>query len=169
VTASMSDFVVDKSEWFCEQNVVASVVIYLKRDGWIIKSIADTESRARGADILAQKDGRTLIVEVKGYPSTVYARGPKKGKDKPTKPGVQARHWYSHLLLDALLRQSEHPSAEIAIALPKFPVFTKLIARTQTALTKPGIDLFLVSETTTVQCARAVAQVQSLAVEPLEQ
>ena len=165
----MSNFIVDASEWYCEQNVVVSVVTFLKQNGWVIESIADTESRARGADILAQRNGRILIVEVKGYPSTVYARGPNKGKAKPTKPGVQARHWYSHVLLDALLRQSEYPHAQVAIALPRFPVFTKLIARTQTALRKLGIDLYLVSETANVQCVRAVAQAQSSTVEPPEQ
>jgi hypothetical protein len=147
----MSNFTVETSEWYCEQNVVAAVVTLLEQDGWAIESVADTQSHAHGADIRAQKDGHILIVEAKGYPSTVYARGPNKGKEKPTRPGVQARHWYSHILLDALLRQSEYPHAQVAIALPQFPVFTKLVARTQAALCKLGIDLYLVKGTGSVE------------------
>lgn len=162
----MSNFIVETTEWYCEQNVVAAVVTLLKQDGWDIESIADTESRARGADIRAQKDGRILIVEVKGYPSTVYAHGPNKGKEKPTRPGVQARHWYSHVLLDALLRQSEYPHAQVAIALPSFPVFTKLIARTQAALCKLGIDLYLVNGMGNVECVKAATRDSLSAVEP---
>jgi hypothetical protein len=89
-------------EWYREQSVVGSVVSHLKQNEWAIESVADTESRARGANIRAQKDGLTLIVE----PLDVYAHGANKGKEKPTKPGVQACHWYSHVLLDAMLRQS---------------------------------------------------------------
>ena len=137
--------------WHCEASIVAAVVSHLKREGWTIQSVADTEARAHGADIRAEKDGETLVVEVKGYPSTVYARGEKKGEPKPTKPGVQARHWYSHVLLDAVLRQSEYPAAKVMIALPDFPVFTKLIGRTQPAITKLGIGVYLVREKGTVE------------------
>jgi hypothetical protein len=139
------------AEWHCEHNVVGSVVTYLKQEGWTIESVADTEARAHGADIRAQKGGMTLIVEAKGYPLTVYARGDNQGKPKPTKPDVQARHWYSHVLFDAILRQSKYPTASIAIALPDFPVFTSLIARTQFALCKLGIGVYLVRETGSVE------------------
>lgn len=63
------------TEWCCESNVVASVVSLLKQEGWTIESVANTEARARGADIRASREGQLLIVEAKGYPSTVYARG----------------------------------------------------------------------------------------------
>ncbi len=134
------------SEWYCEANVVASVVQHLRQEGWAIESIADTESRERGADIRAKRNGEALIVEAKGYPVEVYARGEKKGQPKPTKPGVQARHWYSQVLFDAILRQNEYPSANVVIALPRFSVFTNLIDRTRHALRNLHIGVFLVSE-----------------------
>lgn len=87
-----------------------------------------------------------LIVEAKGYPLTVYARGEHKGEPKPTKPGVQARDWYGQVLFDAILRQSKYPSAMVVIALPNFLVFVNLINRTRPALTKLGIGIYLVSE-----------------------
>ena len=80
-------------------------------------------------------------MEAKGHPDTVYARGENKGKRKPTKPGVQARHRYGQVLFDAILRQSRFPSATVMIALPDFPVFLKLIARTEHALKKLGIGV----------------------------
>src|SRR5260370_37436955 len=137
--------------WPCEEKVFASVVSHLKQEGWKIESVADTEARARGADIRATRPGELLIVEAKGYPGTVYARGENKGKPKPTKPGVQARHWYGQVLFDAILRQAEYPSAQVVIALPDFPLFTNLISRTRLALCKLRIGVYLVSETGAVQ------------------
>lgn len=134
------------SDWPCEANVVASVLAHLRHEGWTIDAVADTETRAHGADIRAQKDGKILIVEAKGYPLTVYARGEHKGKPKPTKPGLQARHWYGQVLFDAILRQSQYPSATVVIALPDFPVFTTLLSRTRSALIKLGIGVYFVRE-----------------------
>lgn len=140
------------TEWCCESNIVALVVSHLKEDGWTIESIANTETRAPGADIRASRNGQILIVEAKGYPSTVYARGENKGKPKPTKPGVQARHWYAQVLFDAVLRQSQYPSAQVFIALPDFPVFTNFIGRTGFALCKLGIGVYIVRKTGIVEC-----------------
>lgn len=137
--------------WPCEENVVSSVVRFLIAEGWSIESVANTEARSPGADIRAVRSEELLVVEAKGYPGTVYARGENKGKPKPTKPGVQARHWYGQVMFDAILRQSQLPSATIMIALPDFPVFTKLISRTEHALRKLGIGVFLVSENCTVE------------------
>ena len=104
-----------------------------------------------GADIRASRDGQTLIVEAKGYPSTVYARGKNKGKPKPTKPGVQARHWYAQVLFDAILRQHQYPSARVFIGLPHFPVFINFITRTRFALCKLGIGVYIVRESGIVE------------------
>ncbi len=137
--------------WPCERNVVESVVSYLSAEGWTIESIVDTETRSPGADIRAVRSGELLIVEAKGYPGTVYARGENKGKPKPTKPGVQARHWYGQVLFDAILRQSKFSSASVMIAVPDLPVFTNLISRTEHALRKLGIGVFLLRGNGTVE------------------
>jgi len=107
--------------WPSEEYIVASVVSHLKQGGWMIESVADTEARAPGADIRATRSGEILIVEAKGYPSTVYARGENRGKPKRTKPGVEARHWYGQVLFDAILRQSQYPSARVFMPYPIFP------------------------------------------------
>lgn len=134
------------NEWFWEGNVVKTVCIYLQQQGWTIEKTADTESREAGVDIQASKDGEVLLVEIKGYPSTVYQRGAKKGLPKITNPSTQARHWYSEVLLSALLRQSANPTATVAIAFPEFPVFTGLVRRTRQALARLGIVIYLVKE-----------------------
>ena len=63
---------------------------HLEADGWTLLSVADTETKEQGIDLLAKKPGRVLAVEVKGYPSTVYDYGPKKGQSKPTQPARPA-------------------------------------------------------------------------------
>lgn len=139
------------TEWFWEGNIVASVVEYLKRDGWSIEKIANTETRETGADIQARCNGKELFVEVKGYPSKYFMQGIKKGLTKPTQPSTQARHWYGDVLFTAILRQSEHPTAKVAIALPNFKVFTNLVNRTWDALCKLDITVYLVHESGLVE------------------
>ena len=139
------------NEWYWEGNVVKDVSAYLQKEGWTIKRTADTETQEAGVDIQAQKSGEVLLVEVKGYPSKVYQRGEHKGQPKPTNPSTQARHWYSEVLFSAILRQAEHPTATVAIALPRFATFTTLIRRTRHALSKLGIVVYVIEESGAVE------------------
>ena len=134
------------TEWFWEGNVVAALASHLKAIGWEIRSTADTLSGEAGPDIQASRSGRMLIVEAKGYPLTVYARGPNKGRPKRTNPATQARHWFAHAILAALLRQADYASAEVSIVLPDFPVYLNLLKRTSPGLSKLGIGVFLVDQ-----------------------
>jgi hypothetical protein len=68
------------TDWYWEGNVVNTVVTHLQREGWTIRQIANTATREAGIDVYAIKPSRTLLVEVKGYPSTVYQRGEKIGQ-----------------------------------------------------------------------------------------
>ena len=152
--------------WPCEERVVALVVSYLEQVGWEIASIAHTESRARGADIRAVKGAELLIVEAKGFPGTVYARGVNQGKPKPTKPGVQARHWFSQVLFDCILRQSEYPDARIVMALPHFPVYINLMARTSNAIRKLGIGVYFVEENGMVETPMEARETATVNIPP---
>src|SRR2546430_910806 len=91
-------------------------VSYLVEGGWMIESETDTASRSRGIDIVAVNKQRRLAVEVKGFPATTYARGPKAGRPKPTPPTLQARHWLAEALLTTLLTRARHADHEIAFA-----------------------------------------------------
>jgi hypothetical protein len=124
---------------------------FLKQNGWTIEHIADTKKREAGVDVRATQTERVLLVEVKGYPATIFQRGIKKGQPKPTHPVTQARHWYSEVLFLAILRQVDNPTIEVAIALPNFPVFINLVQRTRSALNKLGIIVYFIEETGEVQ------------------
>jgi len=117
------------SDWFWEGNVQRAVVGHLVDEGWTIESETDTASRARGIDIVATNNQRRLAVEVKGFPATTYARGPKAGQTKPTPPTLQARHWLAEALLTTLLTRTRHADHEIAIALPGVPRFARCSTR----------------------------------------
>lgn len=132
------------AEWWWEGNIQARVAEYLSQQGWTVKSRADTAARARGADIIAHIGERTLIVEVKGYPSTVYSRGPQAGRLKRTKPRLQARHWFADALLGGMLHRESSPHSEVALAFPDVDRYRKLISRTETALHALGLGVYLV-------------------------
>ncbi len=152
--------------WPCEERVVALVVSCLEHEWWEIASIAHTESRAHGADIRTVKNAELLIIEAKGFPGTVYARGVNQGKPKPTKPGFQARHWFSQVLFDCILRQSEYPDGQIVMALPNFPVYRSLVARTSNAICKLGIGVYFVEEGGMVETLRAPQVIATASIPP---
>lgn len=129
------------SGWFWEGNVQTALVAHLQADGWTIERAADTAVRTRGVDIVARKGRRRLAVEVKGYPATTYARGPKAGQPKPTAPTLQARHWYAEALLTSLLTRAKYAGYELALALPEMPRFHSLPKDTDWALGRVGIGV----------------------------
>lgn len=133
-------------DWYWEGNIQVTLVENLVAAGWAIVSTADTRTRQQGPDILAQRGGERLIVEVKGFPSDRYAFGPRVGQPKPTKPVTQARHWYAEALLTAALARSAAPAARVALAFPDFPSYRSLVARTQDVLTSSLIEVMFVSE-----------------------
>jgi Holliday junction resolvase-like predicted endonuclease len=140
-------------EWFWEGHIQQGLCFHLMSNGWTIVSNADTASKQRGIDIVAQKGGEELLIEVKGYPSTVYASGSKAGRLKPTQPTVQARHWYSHAVFSALLllNKARDGNRHVALAFPDFPRYRSLITQTLVSLRKLGIGVFLVSEAGAVE------------------
>ena len=82
-------------DWYWEGNVVQAIANFLAQSGWTIVRKADTRSKERGVDIHARKDGTTLLVEVKGFPSKSYRDSRRSGEAKPTNPTNQAQQWYS--------------------------------------------------------------------------
>jgi len=61
------------ADWYWEGNVVEAIARHLEGDGWAIVTKANTHSKERGVDIHADRNGRTLLVEAKGYPSKTTA------------------------------------------------------------------------------------------------
>jgi hypothetical protein len=132
--------------WSWEGNVQATLAQHLTVSGWIVTAAADTNSKAPGIDLVATQAGRWLAIEVKGFPSTTYEHGDRRGEPKPTQPANQARQWFSHALLGMMLMRDKRPDAEIAIALPAFDTYRRLITRTSKSFTLLGFGVYLVAE-----------------------
>jgi hypothetical protein len=132
--------------WFWEGRVQDVLAVHLMDEGWEVREAADTESKAPGIDLLATKEERWLAIEVKGYPSTTYDHGPKRGQPKPTQPTNQARQWFSHALLGMMLLRDKRPDAEIAICFPRFTTYENLVKRTSVSFTLLGFGVYFVNE-----------------------
>jgi MarR family len=133
---------VDK-DWAWEGNVQSGVVTQLAATGWRIIAVADTARRQQGADIIAERDGTRLLVEVKGWPSTTYARGDRAGQPKPTQPTLQATHWFAEGLI-TLIRRGADLSTRLALALPDMPRYRTLLAEAGWAIQRLEIIVYLV-------------------------
>jgi hypothetical protein len=131
--------------WFWEGNVQATTVRHIAAEGWHIRRVADTASRERGIDIEADRDGQRLLVEVKGYPGTTYASGPRAGEAKRTSAPLQARAYFSHALLAGVLMRSDHDEARVVLAFPEMETYTTLARRSASTLAAAGIELWLVA------------------------
>lgn len=124
-----------------EGNVQDAIAAHLVADGATITATADTVSRGRGVDIVADHDGRQLLIEVKGYPSTVRARGADAGQPKKRQsPDL----WLARALLTTLRTRAKHPHAQVAIGLPDVPRYQTLLTEVGDALNTLDIRVYLV-------------------------
>jgi hypothetical protein len=114
-------------------------------EGWQIRRVADTSTKEQGIDVLAARAGRTLAVEVEGYPGRRYADPRRADDSKPT--ATQARHWYAQALLKAMLTHEEHPDYDIVLALPDTPTYRRLHERTRASLDRLGLTVLFVTST----------------------
>jgi hypothetical protein len=140
-------------EWYWEGNVQGLVVRALAADGWTITRVADTMSREHGHDVVATRDGVTMIVEVKGYPSGRYVRGDRAGEKKDNGPSTQARVWFATALMSGHLMRSENPSSRVVLAFPVFQTYESLARRISPSVSVVGIEMWLVSEDGRIRAA----------------
>jgi hypothetical protein len=115
-------------------------------NGWEVTTSANTESKEPGIDLVAIRDGRWLAVEVKGFPTTVYDHGVRRGQPKPTLPTNQARQWFSHALLAMMLLRHKRPDAEIALCFPDFKTYRALAERTRRSFELLGFGIYFVGK-----------------------
>lgn len=142
---------VDPTDWHTEENVQRLLVERLTATGWTILRTANTATGETGIDVVAARNGETVGIEVKGYPSKVYARGAKKGQPKRTSPSTQAAHWFSHAILAAMKLRVAQPEWQSVMAFPDFPRYRKLYTATAAPLAAAGIEVWLVSEEGTIE------------------
>ena len=120
VKVAISSKAVDGARpWFWEGNVQAAMVRYLSTQGCIIRSVADTASRQRGKDIVAERNGKPVWITVKGYP---------KGTIK-THPSTQAGHWFKGAIYDIIEYRGQSEIAELGMALPDYPRYRALVQK----------------------------------------
>lgn len=131
--------------WHWEGNVQIMLSRSLERQGWRIVRFADTESKETGTDLEVCKESRTILFEVKGYPTTVHDYGARRGEAKSTVPSSQARQWYSHALLKVLMLLDSNPDKEVALCFPDFRTYRGLIEKTRSSLLKLGVSVLLVT------------------------
>lgn len=137
-------------EWFYEDQVVKVLVTELGKAGYKIGHVPSAELKEQGVDITAEKDGQTLLFEVKGYPSEVYRDENRRHEPKKTRPSGQAQHWYSHALLKVMRLQQKNPRARIAMGFPEFERNIQLYRETCDSLTRLDIAVFFVRKDGTV-------------------
>ena len=128
--------------WYWEGNIQAALVTWVSKQGWTIRSAADTAAKTSGKDIVAEYDGRTFWISVKGYP-----RGTKK-----TNPSTQARHWFAQAVFDLVLYRNESDSAELALGLPDgFVTYRNLTDRVRWLRSHLPFTIYWVSESEKVR------------------
>lgn len=132
--------------WFSERNVKAAVVRHLAGERWHIRRVADTASRERGVDVEADRDGVRMLVEVKGYPASTYARGDRAGQPKSTPAPLQARAYFSHALLSGVLMRNDDAEARVVLTFPEMDTYRHLGERAEGPLSQAGIEIWLVDE-----------------------
>lgn len=135
------------SEWHSEANIQSMLVTALATDGWSILSVANTATKEHGLDVIASRDGETVGIEVKGFPSRAYANPARAGEQKRTRPNTQAGHWYAQAVLAAMRLRGKEPAWRSVIALPDFPRYRHLHSETVGSLEAAGIEVWWVDRT----------------------
>jgi hypothetical protein len=128
-----------------EATVQSFVVSHLVGEGWRIVRVADTASRERGIDVLAERDGSMLAVEVKGFPGRAYADPRRAGELKTASPATQARVWFAQAILACMLTRSDHPEYDLVMAVPDAPTYRSLHQRTRTSLDQLSVAFLFVT------------------------
>jgi hypothetical protein len=132
--------------WPHEVAVQGALVGWLVRENWRIIRVADAEAQEQGTDVIADRDGVRLMVEVKGYPGPTYARGPKAGEPKPMPSTLQASHWLATALLRAMRMRGADQDSRIVIALPDATRYGALLSEIDQSLRGARIEAWLLTD-----------------------
>ena len=130
-------------DWYWEGNIQEKIVIHLQNQGYDVIAV-DTIKKTIGADIIAKKFDKKIVVEVKGWPSDKYSDGPKKGQLKPTQPTLQAKHWLSEAFLTIIRRKQFFLDSTLAIGLPRYQRYIDLVSDIRWAIESLKIKTFFV-------------------------
>lgn len=139
--------------WHTEANVQGAVVTWLASQGWRVLRVADTATKEHGIDVEAVAGDQRVGIEVKGYPSRMYADPARAGEAKRTQPSTQAGHWFAQAVLAAMRLRGRQPETRSVIALPGFPRYRQLFSETASSLVAARIELWWVGRDGGVELA----------------
>lgn len=121
-----------------EDDVVDSVMNYLKKDGYTIISFC--HARQHGDDIVAKKENKYLYVEAKGETSSE----PDSNRYGKKFDSSQMRDHVAKAIYKALEIKNQHPNDDISIVFPDNERYKKLLSNIMLSLKKLGIQIFIV-------------------------
>ena len=123
-----------------EDETVELLMKHLENDGYNIISFC--KGHKRGTDIIAEKNNRKLLVEVKG----ARANHNSKIKKRPYFDSGQIKDHFGKAIVKSLEVKSEYPDCDIAIAHPEDDLIKKHINKSVQHLKKLEIFHFWVSK-----------------------
>ena len=91
--------------------------------------VADTASRERGIDIVAEREAGTLAIEVKGFPSRGFADPRRFNEKKKAHPSAQATGWYGRAVLEAMLTWFSDAAGPAGYCIAGFPEIPRPLPR----------------------------------------
>ncbi|MBI5054644.1 MAG: restriction endonuclease [Chloroflexi bacterium] len=141
-----------EDDWFWEGNIQKHIAVFLREQGYEVQE-ANTNSKEQGVDITATKPDSKMLVEVKGWPSDKYVDGAKKGQRKKTNPPTQARQWFAEAISSIISRKNDYEEYILAIGLPDYSTYHGLIKKTEWALRKLEIRVYLVKQSGKIERA----------------
>lgn len=128
----------DPTQLLTEDEVSLAVRSHLEKDGWTIMSWATAAGRKHGDDIVAERDGRQLIIEVKGETSS----DPKSNRFGFAFDSTQVTSHVAMATFKAL--QVVSKGVQAGIALPDERLHRRTLGAIQPALSGLGISVFWV-------------------------
>jgi hypothetical protein len=145
-TVAMATTATAAAAWPWEGAVQAVFASVLTAHGWSLRSVADTASKQRGVDVLADKAQRRLGAEVKGWPSRGYADPRRAEEAKRTQPTTQASHWFAQALMKAVMLRDSHDDHESLVVLPDHRRYRDLAAKTRTGRAGAAVHVVLLED-----------------------
>ncbi|MCW3080052.1 hypothetical protein [Segetibacter sp.] len=111
------------NDWYSEEFIYASVVRYLKENGYKVqKENRQKEGEKPERIIIASKFFQKEIIEVKGFPyyhpNHLHAVAPK---------AVQAKSWFTEALFNSFVNFSSFENNEVAMAVPNVGRYQAII------------------------------------------
>lgn len=145
-----------KADWYYEGNISRTLINHFIKMGFTVLKDNSDNIKERGVDIITKDSTSYIIIEVKGYPTRFHTKGNDKGKPKVTKPEHQAKHWFNEVIMTTLLNYNkfrDKPNLKLAIGLPKFETYEKLVENIEGYFSDNDIDfqVFFVDENAKVQ------------------